>query len=104
MELKDFISETIKQVIYATKDINDETFNKSESGHIKTQSVKINFDVGVIAEEQNNSEKGGKISIANVVSGGLNNSEKQSLINTNRILFVIEIELTTKYPNLTSVR
>ncbi len=108
MELKEFITSTLKQIIQGVADaqsfarenhsrVNPSHRNpsgyKSEGTSYHTETIE--FDVAVTTTE--GTDTSGKISIAtgilNLGSGGASSAEKQSI---NRIKFSVPVELPVK--------
>lgn len=97
MELKDFISESIKQItdglIEGHQYIKEKT---SDSDGVRDEYKKINFDIGVQSSEGNKGGAGGKITVAQVFQVGGNTESNSSIINTNRIRFDVNIHVSCK--------
>ena len=91
MELKDFISETIKQITDGILEGNTYVKDKSNSSEgIRDQYTKINFDIAISTNEENKNDLGGK------VTAGASSSKASSTTNQNRIQFEILAAINTK--------
>jgi hypothetical protein len=96
MELKEFISETIKQITDGVLEGNDYIKEKSNSNEgIRSQYTKIEFDIGVSSNSETKDELGGKISVINVLSIGGDTSNITSNKNENRIKFHLLASIKT---------
>lgn len=96
MELKDFISGTIKQITDGI--LEGDKYIKAESKTtegVRSQYTKINFDIGVTNNEEHKGEFGGKISVVQVFNVGGNTSKNINTSNQNRIQFEIFINVKT---------
>lgn len=96
MELKDFISETIKQItdgILEGSSYIKETSNSPEG--IRDQSTRIKFDIAITTNEENKDNLGGKLSVVQVFSAGASISQSASTSSENRIKFDIQAHIKT---------
>lgn len=122
MDLKDFVKETLVQIVKGIDEANEElksstafmassnvssggspwkyTKDKDGSYHYVTD---VDFDVAVDVKETKTSEKGGGVEVLSIVSfGGKGEKEKESN-STHRVKFVLPLALPTepeekKYP------
>ena len=96
MELKHFISETIKQItdgiIEGDRYVKEES--KSTEG-VRDQYTKINFDIGVSVNDEKSSEAGAKIAVAQVLNIGGGASKNSKITNENRVQFELMINVKT---------
>lgn len=96
MELKDFISNTIKQITDGILEGNQ--YVKEESGSeegIRNGYTKIDFDIAVTSNEENKDDLGGKISVVQVFNVGASTSKSSSTLNQNRIKFDVMASIKT---------
>lgn len=97
MELKDFISESIKQITDGLLEGNRYIKEKAPSSDgVRNDYRKINFDIGVQSSEGNKGDVGGKITVANIFQAGAKTESNSSIINTNRIQFDVLIHIDSK--------
>ncbi|ADF54394.1 hypothetical protein ZPR_4090 [Zunongwangia profunda SM-A87] len=97
MELKDFISETIKQITDGILEGNTYVKDKSNSSEgIRDQYTKINFDIAISTNEENKNDLGGKVTVVQVFNAGASSSKASSTTNQNRIQFEILAAINTK--------
>lgn len=97
MELKDFISESIKQITDGLIEGHEYIQQKSPGAEgIENGYRKINFDIGVQSSEGNIDDIGGKITVAQIFQAGAKSENSTSTINTNRIQFEVLIALRHK--------
>jgi len=96
MELKDFISESIKQITDGLLEGHEYIQKKSkDSEGVRNEYRKINFDIGVQSSEGNKDDAGGKITVAQIFQVGGKTESNSSVINTNRIQFDVLIHINT---------
>ncbi|EKT3958549.1 hypothetical protein NTJ28_002565 [Flavobacterium psychrophilum] len=96
MELKDFISETIKQITDGILDGSSYVREKSKSSEgIRDQYTKIDFDIGITTNEENKDDLGGKVSVVQVFSAGASTSKSASTSSQNRIRFEVFAHVKT---------
>ena len=95
MELKDFISETIKQITDGVLEGSSYVKLKSNSSGIKDQYTKIDFDIAITTNEENKDDLGGKVSVVQVFSAGASTSKSASTSSQNRIKFEVLAHIKT---------
>lgn len=96
MELKDFISETIKQITDGILDGSSYVREKSKSSEgIRDQYTKIDFDIAITTNEENKDNLGGKVSVVQVFSAGASTSKSASTSSQNRIRFEVLAHVKT---------
>ncbi len=97
MELKDFISETIKQITDGILEGNLYVKEKSNSSEgIRNQYTKIDFDIAISTNEENKNDIGGKVTVVQVFNAGASSSTASTTTNQNRIKFEILAAINTK--------
>jgi len=96
MELKHFISETIKQITDGILEGNKYVREKSKSIEgVRDQYTKINFDIGVSVNDEKTNEAGAKIAVAQVINIGGGTSKNSKTTNENRVQFDLMIQVKT---------
>lgn len=96
MELKDFISETIKQVTDGILEGSSYVKAKSNSSEgVRDQYTKIDFDIAITTNEENKDDLGGKVSVVQVFSAGASTSKSASTSSQNRIKFEVLAHVKT---------
>ncbi|RTY78838.1 hypothetical protein EKL97_13665 [Flavobacterium sp. LS1P28] len=94
MELKEFISESIKQITDGLIEGHQYIKQKSPASEgIESGYRKIHFDIGVQSNEGNKDDIGGKITVAQIFQVGGKTENSSSIINTNRIQFDVLIAI-----------
>lgn len=96
MELKTFISETLKQIADGIKDGHEHIAkNDLGKGVRDLNPITVGFDISVRVEETDQSHLGGKVGVMHVlgVGGGTENSRKNS--SENRLTFEVVVSLKT---------
>lgn len=96
MELKDFISETIKQITDGVLEGNLYIKEKSNSPEgIRNQYTKIDFDIAISTNEENKNDIGGKVTVVQVFNAGSSSSTASMTSNQNRIKFEVLAAINT---------
>lgn len=96
MELKDFISETIKQITDGILEGSSYVREKSNSSEgIKNQYTKIDFDIAITTNEEDKRDLGGKVSVVQVFNAGASASKSASTSSQNRIKFEVFAHIKT---------
>jgi len=96
MELKDFISETIKQVTDGILEGSQYVKEKSKSNEgVRDQYTKIDFDIAITSNEENKDDLGGKVSVVQVFSAGASTTKSASTSSQNRIKFEVLAHVKT---------
>jgi hypothetical protein len=94
MELKEFISESIKQITDGLVEGHQYIKGKSpRSDGVGNGYKKIHFDIGVQSSEGDKADVGAKITVAQVFQIGGKTESNSSIINTNRIQFDVQISI-----------
>lgn len=97
MELKEFIKQTIIQITDGLREghkyIQDNNFGEGVNDN---KYKEIYFDVPVSSNEEEKSGVGGKISVANIFSGGAKEESTTKALNVSRIQFKMYLHVKTK--------
>ncbi|RED22456.1 hypothetical protein BD847_3085 [Flavobacterium cutihirudinis] len=97
MELKEFISESIKQITDGLIEGHNYIKQKSPTSEgVENGYRKIHFDIGVQSNEGNKDDIGGKITVSQIFQVGGKTESSSSTINTNRIQFDVLIAISHK--------
>ncbi len=97
MDLKDFVSESIKQITDGLIESHDYIKSKSPGSQgVETGFKRINFDIGVQSNEGNQNDLGGKITVAQIFQMGTKSETNSSTQNVNRIQFDVQIHINQK--------
>lgn len=97
MDLKEFISESIKQITDGLIESHDYIKNKSaESEGVESGYRRINFDIAVQSKEGNQNDVGGKITVAQIFQVGAKSGTNSFTQNVNRIQFDVLIHINQK--------
>ncbi|MDG1728968.1 MAG: hypothetical protein P8K68_00260 [Algibacter sp.] len=97
MELKEFISETIKQIADGLVEGHNHIKEKYEkSDGIQDAYKKIHFDVAITSSDEDKINGGGKIKIASVFDLGAKAEGTSKTTNHNRIQFETFLHVKTK--------
>ena len=102
MELKEFITETIKQITDGMLDGSAYVQEKSGSSEgVRKQYTKVNFDIAITTTDEDKSNVGGKVSVIQVFHAGASSESANTTSNQSRIQFEIFLNVKTndvKYP------
>ena len=98
MDLKSFITETLKQIIEGVQDAQKYISDKKIPATIHPKRSKeniesVDFDVAVTSTESNSSGLSGGIKVASIFSIGGEGKNQLSEKNVSRIKFKVQIEL-----------
>nr|WP_321405406.1 hypothetical protein [uncultured Carboxylicivirga sp.] len=107
MELKEFISNTIKEITDGIIEGNEYVKGKvSNSGIYDNEYITINFDMAVTTNDEAISKKGGKISVVKMLDLGATSENQNKHLIENRIKFDLQLYIKTgtynkpKLPNI----
>ncbi len=92
MELKDFIKETLVEIIEGVKDAQGAIDSGSVVGRRQESAQTVDFDVAVTTSSA--TEGGGKVSVMGIGSAGLEGSTSSEAVT--RIKFAVPIDLPRK--------
>jgi hypothetical protein len=96
MELREFITDTIKQITDAIHDADKYIKKKSvDSEGIRDEYRSVRFDVAVTTNEGENDKIGAKVSVAHIFNAGGSSESSNATSNTSRIQFEILIHVST---------
>lgn len=109
MELKEFIKQTLVQIIEGVNDTNDAVrrsgaYVRTTQGycigggpiHSTALATNVDFDVAVVTTETNATNGGGGIKVASVFSAGGNIEDKTENQITSRVKFTLQLRLSDK--------
>jgi hypothetical protein len=96
MELKDFISTTIKQIADGLTE-GDKYVRENVSGSegVNSQYTTVTFDVAVSTNEEEKDKLGGKISVVQIFNAGASTESSNKTSNSSRIQFAIHLHVKT---------
>lgn len=103
MDLKNFTKQALIDIVQGANEANEEFLRNDKaiiestfcnSGMTSANIVRVEFDVAVTTTENNKSEGGGKLNVANLISvgGGLESSNSNQSVS--RIKYSIPVTLT----------
>ena len=95
MELKEFISETLKQINDGLQE--GSTYLKQKGGEgVNDKYFNVAFDLAITTNNEENTGVGGKISVASIFKAGGEIEKNTSTSNYSRIQFHVPIHVKTK--------
>ncbi len=93
MDLKDFISKTISDVVTGLKESSGLTSKKIDLASIgSTNRRHIEFDVAVAAEKVDQNKGGGKIEVFSIAEIGLERGSETKNSTVSRIKFGVRVK------------
>lgn len=96
MELKDFITETIKQITDGVLEGDKYVKEKSKTDEgIRHQYTKVDFDIAVTSNEEEKGKIGGKVSVVQIFNAGASSESSNKTSNYNRIKFNLLVNIKT---------
>lgn len=97
MELKEFISETLKQITDGLMEGHQYIKDKSQNAEgIESGYRRIHFDIGVQSNEGSKADVGGKLTVAQIFQVGGKTESNSSTVNSNRIQFDVLVHISHK--------
>lgn len=97
MDLKDFVSESIKQITDGLIESHEYIKSKAPGSEgIEDGYRRLNFDIGVQSNEGNQNDVGGKITVAQIFQIGAKSETNSSTQNVNRIQFDVLVHIKQK--------
>jgi hypothetical protein len=99
MELKEFVTQSLKDIVDGLIDAQSYIIDNSYGEGIDQGYKRVHFDIAVTSQDENKKGGGGKISVANVFSAGGEIENTQAVTNYSRIKFETLIAVTTKKIN-----
>ena len=91
MDVKEFVKETLRQIVEGVREAKDETADKCQIAPVGNQREKVEFDIAVTVDEEKTKEKGAGVSVWALKAGAIG----QSTVSTNtvhRIKFPVPID------------
>jgi hypothetical protein len=94
MELKEFITETLKQINDGLQD-GSKFINSKKGLGVKKDYINLSFDIAVTTVQDESTSGGAKISVASILSAGGGKEKNLSSTNYSRIQFHVPIYIST---------
>jgi len=95
MDVREFVSETLRQIVEGVREAKNETADKCQIAPVGNQREKAEFDIAVTVDEEKTKEKGAGLSVCGLKAGAIG----QSTVSTNtvhRIKFSVSIDFESK--------
>jgi len=105
MDIKEFVKETLRQIVEGVKEIQGEVATKAQIAPIGNQSEKVEFDIAVTVEEEKTKDKKAGLSVY-CIKAGAGGQTSASTSTVHRIKFSVGIDFeskeeeTSRYANL----
>lgn len=98
MELKEFVSETIKQITDGLIEANEYVLEKTSGTEgVESGYKRINFDIAVTTNEGETDKVGGGIFVAQIFKAAGSSELTSVTSNSNRIQFAVLVNTKMKY-------
>jgi len=81
MNIKEFVKETLRQIVEGVKEVQNEVLGKSQIAPIGDQREKVEFDIAVTVDEEKTSNKGAGLSVYCLKVG----MDKQTLASASTV-------------------
>lgn len=107
MEVKDFINETISQILDSVDELNAKYADKGASiaalGNYnykgtwrKNYVTEVDFDIALEVVTDKETGKGGRIGVASVLSGGIESTSKKQDQSVSKVHFTLPVKFPAK--------
>lgn len=95
MELKEFVSNTIKQIADGLQDANK--YIKESGGEgVDNGYKRITFDVAVTTTDEDKNGVGGKVTVAKILNVGADSETTSNKTQFSRVEFFTDVHVNTK--------
>jgi hypothetical protein len=91
MDIKEFIKETLRQIVEGVKEVQSEVANKSKIAPIGNEREKVEFDIAVTVEEEKTKDKKAGLSVY-CIKAGAGGQTSASTSTEHRIKFSVGID------------
>ena len=95
MDIKEYIKESLRQIVEGVKEVQSEVENKSQIAPIGNDLEKIEFDIAVTVAEEHSKDKGAGLSVY-CVKVGSSGQASSSVSSIHRIKFSVSIDFESK--------
>ncbi len=96
MELKEFIKQTIIEIAEGIDEGHQHVKQKFKGEGVQNGYRNISFDIAITSNDEEKSEKGAKLFVAQVFGVGTSSENKSKNENINRIKFDLHVHVNTK--------
>ena len=95
MDVKEFVKETLRQIVEGVKEIQSEVAGKSQVAPIGDKREKVEFDIAVTVEDEKSSGKGAGLSVFHF-RAGIDGQASASTSIVHRIKFSVSVDFESK--------
>jgi hypothetical protein len=95
MDIKEFVKESLRQIVEGVKEVQSEVANKSQIAPIGNQLEKVEFDIAVTVDEEKTKEKGAGLSVY-CIRVGASGQTSASISSAHRIKFSVSINFESQ--------
>jgi len=95
MYIKEFIKESLRQIVEGVKEVQSEVADKSQIAPIGNQLERVEFDIAVTVDEEQTKDKGAGLSVY-CIKVGASGQTSASISSAHRIKFSVSINFESK--------
>ena len=95
MDVKEFVKETLQQIVEGVREAKNETADNCQIAPVGDQREKVEFDIAVTAEDEKSSGKGAGLSVFHF-RAGIDGQTSASTSIVHRIKFSVGVDFESK--------
>jgi len=95
MDIKEFVKETLRQIVEGVREVQSEVADKSQIAPISNRREKVEFDIAVTVEEEKTKDKKAGLSVY-CLKAGAGGQTSASTSTMHRIKFSVDIDFESK--------
>jgi len=95
MDIKEFVKESLRQIVEGVKEVQSEVADKSQIAPIGNQLERVEFDIGVTVDEEETKDKGAGLSVY-CLKVGASGQTSASISSAHRIKFCVNIKFESE--------
>ena len=95
MDIKDFVKESLRQLVDGVREVQSEVVEKSQIAPIGCQREKVEFDIAVTVEEEKTKDKKAGLSVY-CIKAGADAQTSASTSTVHRIKFGVHVDFESK--------
>ena len=91
MDIKEFVKETLRQIVEGVKEIQNELETKAQIAPVDREPKEVKFDIAVIVDTQKNKTRGAGLSVY-CLKADAGRQASESTSTTHRINFCVDVD------------
>jgi len=95
MDIKEFVKETLRQIVEGVREVQSEVADKSQIAPIGNRREKVEFDIAVTVEEEKTKDKKAGLSVY-CLKAGAGGQTSASTSTVHRIKFSVDVDFESK--------